>query len=367
MDKQNYTIKGIEAQEIKREFTKIRNAIIRAVKDSGIIRRKRVIQEAGTLVDAAYLYIVKKLSYQRLSDEMSCRYGIRMSDTAWKKQLRKIAGVFLDAVTQHMQRCLSKASPTTQQMLLNYPKVYAVDATDISQEGSQNVVMRIHTQLSLNNHAEVRMRITDNHTAENINLLPVEAQSLYLADRAYGKAGQLAYLADNQADFIIRITPNRLKVYTDKECRQRIDFPSLLSEPISSFSMRAFFRYSGRIYPIRIIGEKLPEEKQKAAEKRVRRKSVKNRSKLRASTILFSKWMIVVSTVAASAADCEIIAAYRCRWQIELLFKRSKTLLGLKKCLFLRLSSKFLSYSFGAPLSLRFPLSNSSAFLPTVS
>lgn len=367
MDKQNYTIKGITAQEIKREFSKIRNAIIRAVRDSGIIRRKRVIREAAVLVEAAYLYIVKKLSYQRLSDEMACRYGIRMSDTAWKKQLRKIADIFLDAVTQHMQKCLTESSSATQQTLLNYQKVYAADATDVSQEGSQNIVMRIHTQLSLNNHAGVRMRITDNHTAENISLLPIEARSLYLADRAYGKARQLAHLADHQADFIIRITPNRLKLYTDKECRQRIDFSSLLSEPISSFSLHAFFRYGGHTYPVRVIGEKLPEEKQNDAEKRVRKKAAKNRCTLRESTILFSKWLIVVSSVADLVTDREILMAYCQRWQIELLFKRSKTLLGLKKCLFLRYSTKLPFSNFGVLLSLLFPPFNSSAFLPRIS
>lgn len=367
MDKQNYTIKNITEQEIKREFSRIRNTIIRAIRNNAIIQRKRIIKEAAVLVDAAYLYIIRKLSYQRLSDEMACRYGIRMSDTAWKKQLRKIAGIFQDVVAQHMQKCLTESSSKTQQTLLNYPQVYAADATDVPQEGRQNIVMRIHTQLSLSNHAGVRVKLTDNHTAENISLLPIEAQSLYLADRAYGKARQLAHLIDNQADFVIRITPNRLKVYADKECRQRIDFCSLLSESISSFSFSAFFRYGGSTYPIRVVGEKLPEEKQNDAERRVRKKAAKNRSTLRTSTILFSKWLIVVSTVAESVADREILATYRQRWQIELLFKRCKTLLGLKKCLFLRLSTKLSSFSFGALLFSLFPPSSLSAFLPRIS
>ena len=367
MDKQNYTIKNITEQEIKREFSRIRNTIIRAIRNNAIIQRKRIIKEAAVLVDAAYLYIIRKLSYQRLSDEMACRYGIRMSDTAWKKQLRKIAGIFQDVVAQHMQKCLTESSSKTQQTLLNYPQVYAADATDVPQEGRQNIVMRIHTQLSLNNHAGVRMRITDNHTAENISLLPIETRSLYLADRAYGKARQMAHLADNQADFIIRITPNRLKVYIDKECRQPIDFPSLLSEPISSFSLHAFFRYGGHTYPVRVIGEKLPDEKQNDAEKRVRRKAAKNRCTLRESTILFSKWLIVVSSVDDTATDREILMTYRQRWQIELLFKRSKTLLGLKKCLFLRYNTKSPFSNFGVLLFLLFPLFNSSAFLPRTS
>ena len=84
-------------------------------------------------------------------------------------------------------------------------------------------------------------------------------------------------------------------------------------------------------------------------------------------TILFSKWLIVVSTVAESVADREILATYRQRWQIELLFKRCKTLLGLKKCLFLRLSTKLSSFSFGALLFSLFPPSSLSAFLPRIS
>ena len=347
MDKQNYTIKDVSVQDIKREFLKIRQKIIRALRDAGIIKRKRIIQRPSILVDAACLYIIRKLSYQRLSDEMACRYGVRMSDTAWKKQLRKVSDIFMDVMTRHMQKCLTDHPPTEVPMLLGSPKVYAIDATDISQEGDPKNIMRIHTQLRLNDHTGIRMKLTDNHTAENVANLPIESKSLYLADRAYGKAGQLAYLIDSNADFLIRITPSCLKLYSDKLCRHRLDFRVMLSGTADLFDIHAFFRHGGRGYPIRITGQMLPEEKQREAEKRVRKKAVKNCSNIRPSTILFSKWLMVGTSIADTVAGDEIVETYRQRWQIEMLFKRTKTLLGLKKRHFPRVATRSRSCSCG--------------------
>ena len=94
MDKLNYTLKGKEIQEIKEKIREIKRQVTKLIEKNSILRRKRIVKKHSTLVQAAILYMVEKLSFQRLSDIMAVKYGISMSDTAWKKQITKIAPVF---------------------------------------------------------------------------------------------------------------------------------------------------------------------------------------------------------------------------------------------------------------------------------
>lgn len=349
MDKQNYTISEAEAQVINAEFHTIQEKIIAKLEENHVIRRRRVIKNVSVLVQAAFLYIVKKLSFQRLSDLMSYKYNVCMSDTAWKKQLRKISAFFLEAVEEHMADCSRQSTALVQKEFLGFKNAYAIDATDIAREGNDHEVMRIHTQLALTNHGSVHTKLTDTHVSENVKHLPILAEHLYLADRAYGKAGQLAYLLEQKADFIFRIAPSLIRLYEDEKCCRRLDLLPYLTGTV--FSINAYIKFEGKCYPLRVMGEKIPEEKQALAEKRVRRKAAKNRTNIQAATILYSKWMIVVSSLRMSISFAEILSAYRQRWQIELFFKRCKSLLGLKKRLFRRKIIQTCSYDFGFPFA----------------
>ena len=102
MDKLNYTLKGEEIQEIKQKIREIKREVVKLIKKANVLRRKRIIKKPSTLVQAAILYIVEKLSFQRLSDVMAVKYGISMSDTAWKKQITKIAPVLYEVMMTYL-------------------------------------------------------------------------------------------------------------------------------------------------------------------------------------------------------------------------------------------------------------------------
>lgn len=337
MDKQNYIIKEIKSQDIKHEFKKIEDKIISKLKSKKLIQRRRVLKDYRMLYKAIRLLVVKHLSYQRLADVMAYKYQVVMSDTAWKKQLRKASPIYLEAV----QECLEKQLKRDTQENKIYRKSYAIDATDIAQEGNNKTVMRVHTMFSLNDHIGVYTKITDNHTSENIKHFPISAGNLYLADRAYGKVTQISEIIKQNADFIIRISPSHIKLYTDRKCSKRADFLSLTEQ--NSFSSQMFIKHRKEIYPVRVIGEKIPEDKCEKAIKRVKRRSSKNGHKIRNTTIRYSQWLIVIASQNLPFTPTKILSLYKARWQIELFFKRAKSLLGIKK---IRYSSKEYSKSF---------------------
>lgn len=160
--------------------------------------------------------------------------------------------------------------------------------------------------------------------------------ALYLADRAYGKASQFAYIIDRQADFIFRFSPKGLKLFYDKDCKNKIHCEDLLIE--KNISLNCYFKFESTVYPMRLVVAPIPTEKHESIEKRLHRKASKKQYLISDRFIQFSKWVFIATSISGSVADKDILDIYRSRWQIELFFKRAKSLLHFHK---LRRSSSF--------------------------
>lgn len=327
MDKQNYTIKDVEIQEIKEKFCEIQHFIEEEFERHELIKRKRIIKSYDVLLRAAYLYIIDSLSFQRISDKMSCIYRVTMSDTAWKKQLTKAAPVFASAAMQ----CLSRMStdiPSTE-TVLGYSNAYALDATVIPAEGVNGTVFRLHTQYSLIENIATNIHITDCHSAESVKHYDIKPGALYVADRAYGKTLQFAYIIDKQADFIFRVSPHCIALFYDSDCKNKIDFEELLQT--EKTSVPCYFKVGETVYRIRLIISPIPVEKHNAIEKKTRSRALKKQHTVSDRAIEFSKWIILATSMSEAVTDSDILDTYRLRWQIELFFKRAKSLLHFHK------------------------------------
>lgn len=325
MNKKNNTLQMLKMQEIQKFFFKEERALLRELEKSGILQRKRKLKSYKILLRAVKLYLVDHLSFRRLSYRMAAKHGISLSDTAWRKQFSKFAPAFLAAAQTILNQRLRSIAGTRQML--------AIDATHFSMEGKQENLFRVHTSIYLTHKVIEQLILTDQRVGESVKNFLLQPGCCYLADRAYGYASQLAYMLDNQADFIFRISPPKIKLFYDPECQKRIDFKSLLSN--ETFSISCFFKYHNKIYPIRLVGSMLPEDKQEAAQMRIKRKSQKKQYKTKPDTLIFGKWLVLATSL--HDLDLEVYECYRQRWQIEIFFKTAKTLLNFHK---LRRSSK---------------------------
>lgn len=319
MDKQNYTIREIKKQEIKKYFEKIRKKLEKKLSRRKLIKRKRVIKNYRIIIRAVFLFITEELSFQRLSDRMACEYEISMSDTAWRKQILKIAPDFLEVAKE----CEMESRGEKKEK-----HYYGLDATNISIQGKKDEYYRIHTQYEIEEGSIKYAKITDKYIGESITHFPIEEGSIYLADRAYGKSKQLEYIIENKGGFIVRISPFQIRLFKDCECKEKLDLCKKIEG--ERFTEKCYIKDKEKIVPIRIIGIKKPEEKQKEAEKKTKRKARRKQYEASEKAIEFSKWFIVATSMNVLDTEDEIAEIYRKRWQIELLFKRMKTLLNLR-------------------------------------
>lgn len=364
MDKHYYIQNRRENQEFEEKIREIQDKCIAQLKCSPCIQRKRILRDERHLLIAIIRYMLYGLSFRRLSDFMAYHYGIVMSDTAWKKQFKKGAAWFLAIAGNLLDEEICK-HPNCR-TVLHYAKVYAVDSTEIPQQGQKNTNIRLHTAYSLTQNCVSEAVISDQHTAESILHATLEKGALYLADRGYGKTTQFAALLEAGADFIIRISPANVKLYTDKACTSRMDFSSLLAGSAADrLSLHCWFQYRKKVYPLRIAASRIPEEKAKAAEKRVRAKASRAQRKIAETTILFSHWVVLASSLPTAIKGRDIFHIYRLRWQIELFFKRCKSLMHFHKLrkstseYLFAMTSGFLAVVYLVScLSLQFPLTS---------
>ncbi len=290
---------------------------------SGIMHRKRGIHPASDLLKALFLYAASKISFRMLA-AAACALGIaRISDTAWRKQLTGSVP-FLRELLHAM---LSSFLPGTNVSAFGGVKnVLLADASVIRQEGTQQEQQRIHLCYSLNENRMKQIKVTDKHTAETLAHFSMEKGDLILADAGYGTAQNYIIAQEKQADVILRITPGKFCLY-DADGK-KISLVGMLKDAEEKhegmIDVFGFCKYRKENGFVRVIAQKLPEEKSEQARRRKKRKASKNQKQIREETLFCAGWIVVITSLGAEYSGEEILCLYRSRWQVELLFKRFK-------------------------------------------
>ena len=83
-----------------------------------------------------------------------------------------------------------------------------------------------------------------------------------------------------------------------------------------------------KLIPVRICFQKKDQHALDATRKNMKRKESKKQITISAATYKFNEYVVVVTSLDESITAKEIIELYRYRWQVELYFKRLKSILG---------------------------------------
>lgn len=212
--------------------------------------------------------------------------------------------------------------------------VSAVDATVISRPGSVNGDARIHARLRLADLKYLQIRssgIDEGETFCGFDFAPGE---LVVGDRGYCHARGVAHVLDAGADVLVRLNRSSMPVFW-RGTEDLIDIMSTLRAlPKSAVReqevavLHKVGRDTRKIYG-RLCMMRLPEHEARKARKRARQEQGASVS---ADTLEAAGYVVLFTTTPAdrlSAGQC--IELYRLRWQIELQFKRWKTLCGFDR------------------------------------
>ena len=81
-------------------------------------------------------------------------------------------------------------------------------------------------------------------------------------------------------------------------------------------------------YPLRLCALRKNRVAAERARRKVWRKAQRNGTEAQAWSVELAEYVLVLTSLPARFSASQVLHLYRCRWQVELAFKRLKSLLG---------------------------------------
>jgi hypothetical protein len=206
-----------------------------------------------------------------------------------------------------------------------------VDATTVSKPGSTGTDWRVHLGFDLTTFAIDHVELTDAHGGENLRRFPVRPGEVIVGDRGYSHYAGLASVLADGGDFLVRMNWQNvpLKGTDGKKFDLFNELRKIPDADPAEFSLLVAPKDKPPI-PVRLVALR----KSEPAAEETRRKSLKERSnkgrRIDPRTLEAAGYMLVITSLPdTSLSAAEVFEVYRLRWQIELAFKRLKSLLHL--------------------------------------
>lgn len=247
----------------------------------------------------------------------------RISDTALHRRL-KACGPWVKA---RLSRMMDAA---VQPLAEGHLRFLVIDGSTVQSPGATGTEYRVHLAIDLVRLHLVKVTVTDEHTGEHLSHYPLQDGDVVVADQGYNQVAMWMEQADRGVGLVVRYNPHGIPLYDPEG--NHIDVASVLSastapEPClpASVRTRRHEQLAGHLHALR-----LPPAQAAEARRRARASAAKKGRQLQTRTLAFAEWVLIWTTVPPEVlSTATIMALYRVRWQIELVFKRLKSILNM--------------------------------------
>lgn len=298
--------------------------------NSKAIQRKREIKSASELLRVILLYCYCGLSLSGVA-LWWFKAGLgKLSKRAIEMRLKKSA-VWLGRL---LYQKLSQQTSQLSSGVLGY-RVRLVDATVINRPGSkESIDWRIHLGLDLAKTCTDEILLTRGSKGESFKNFEVREGDLMIGDRGYAHREGIAHVVKHQGNVIVRLPWNNVPLEnSDGSCFYLLGrLRDLSAGQVGDFQVRTAADSKRTIAPIagRLVAiPKIPEATEKA-RREINQQARKKGKTPDARTLEAAGYIFVFTTLTQSQMLAkEVLELYRLRWQIELNFKRLKSILEI--------------------------------------
>ncbi len=209
-------------------------------------------------------------------------------------------------------------------------KMRAFDATIVSEPGQTGSQWRIHYSVTLPSFACDFFKLTPTKgqgTGESFKQFPIQSGDYILADRGYSTKSGVKYVSDAGGYVTLRVNTGVL--HFERKTNAPFDLLTAV-ETITNLGEVGQWEVqvpgkspvSGRICVLRKT-----EEAAQKAQKTILQNAKRTGKKPRDETLRFARYVILFTTFPNHLFSAsEVLEWYRLRWQVELVFKRFKSL-----------------------------------------
>ncbi len=289
----------------------------------GALQRVRKIGRAEDLLRLALMYGPGRQSLRTTAALAADAQIAALSDKGVLGRLRKM-GDWLE----HLLQCLLEQAQGVAALGDGALNLALVDGSVVCAPGSTGSDWRLHARFDPGRGCFGDLVLTRGTVGERVDRTQIVAGQTVIQDRGYARVRDFNAVLAAGADFVTRIGWNALRLQgADGE---RLDVLQLLPQADAPAEHRVHVK--GLATPLRLVVQRIPPDQAERQRKRMARKSSKQGHALDPRTLAVAGYLMLVTSLPATVQPAErIVAMYRNRWQIELGFKRLKTLGGLGK------------------------------------
>lgn len=208
-------------------------------------------------------------------------------------------------------------------------ELVVIDGSTVSGPGAENADARMHAVLRVADLRPIDVKVTDAREGETLRRFVWMPGQLVLGDRGYCNGPGIAKVVDDGADVLVRVNRGSLPLHDSDG--GPIDVLQWLRtlDGHRAAERRVEIRFwdgqrHQRVVEGRLIGFRLPDKEAAEARQRVVREHGVNASE---DLLEAAAYVALVTTApACRLSAARAVEAYRLRWQIELQFKRWKSL-----------------------------------------
>jgi hypothetical protein len=296
---------------------------------SGASERLRGFFSTSDLLRTLLLHVGKGYSLRETVVRAKAAGIAEVSDVALMKRLQKA-----EAWLRGMCLALMEENGWEMPAETHGYNVRALDGTLVKEPGRSGSLWRIHYSVRIPDLVCDHFELTSTKgagTGESLGRFAADAGDLILADRGFCRPGGIEALNRQGAAVIVRLNTSSLPLWGEDGA------PFALRDQIGTLEETGIEREwpvwvqgtKGRIAG-RLCAIRKSEEAAARARRKIERKAQQGGPQPKPETLQYSRYVMVFTTVPASRfRTSEVLEWYRARWQIELVFKRLKTLAEL--------------------------------------
>lgn len=266
--------------------------------------------------------------------------GLSLEQTALRARELKLADLSGVALFQRLRKAEAWLRDLCQHLLAEQQRrlgrgvwpdgyrVRAIDATDVQEPGSTGTAWRIHYSIRLPELVFDHYELTDDTGGEKLGRFHFRKDELILADRGYSHRAGAAKVLEGGAALLLRWNPATFPVQAQngKEFDLLGQLRRLPRRGAGEWPVQ--FEHAGKTYRLRLCAIRKNRVAAQRARDKALRKAQRNGTQAQPQSLELAGYILVLTSLPAKCSARQVLELYRCRWQIELAFKRLKSSLG---------------------------------------
>ena len=291
--------------------------------------RKRKIKNADVLLRTLLIHLADGKSLRTTSAYAKEAGLCDINDVALLHRLKASQGWFRWMTFELFKSLRGDPLPAN---LFRKHRIKLVDGSSVSEPGSTGTDWRIHYSFLLNTLQCDTFKITTPKEGETFKRHSVLPDDLIIGDRCYCNRKGIMHVLNSKGHVLVRFHSTNLPLLkrSGKSYSVLENLRTLGNGEIGDWNVWFKDPENHNLVKGRLCAVRKSKEAIEKAKKALRRKASKECRNLKPETLEYAEYMILFTTATRhSFKGVQLLLLYRARWQVELVFKRLKGIIGI--------------------------------------